>query len=198
MNLENTIKNLKSGNEVKIVALGDSLTFGWMVDKGYLTFLKDMLHSKYPGSQIKIINRGIPGDTAEGGLYRLENHVLNEDSDLVIIQFALNDAYQDYPLKKFKNNVLSIIKRIKEKSNAEILLLTSSALQDRSREIINTYYQALTDAAEEEHVQIALVHKYWELKIKEGVEFSTLVQSDYVHPSEAGYRLMAETIAEAI
>ena len=46
---EKTIAKLKSGEDVKIVAIGDSLTYGWQVSKGYLDFLKEMLKKRYPG-----------------------------------------------------------------------------------------------------------------------------------------------------
>jgi len=198
MSSENIIKLFKSSKEITIVALGDSLTYGWMVDKGYLVFLREILDTKYSESEITIINRGIPGDTAEGGLNRINEHVINSNPDLVMIQFALNDAYQDYSVETFKKNIISIIKRIKNKTSAEILLLTSSALQGHEREVINKYYQTLEDAAEEERVQIVLVHQYWELKMKDGIKFSDLVLDDLVHPSETGYRYMAEAIAEII
>ena len=55
-----------------IAALGDSLTYGWMTEHGYLDYLKSMLNKKFPGSRFKIINRGIPGDTAKDGLRRVE------------------------------------------------------------------------------------------------------------------------------
>ena len=38
-----------------------------------------MLRLKYPGSRFKLINKGIPGDTADGGLYRLREDVIDYD-----------------------------------------------------------------------------------------------------------------------
>lgn len=38
-----TIAKLMAGIPLKWVALGDSLTYGWMVKKGYLDFLNDMI-----------------------------------------------------------------------------------------------------------------------------------------------------------
>ena len=64
---EKTIAKLKSGEDVKIVAIGDSLTYGWQVSKGYLDFLKEMLRKRYPKAAFQIVNKGIPGDTASGG-----------------------------------------------------------------------------------------------------------------------------------
>ncbi|RPI97413.1 MAG: SGNH/GDSL hydrolase family protein, partial [Spirochaetales bacterium] len=74
-----TIRKLTEGSHSVIVALGDSLTQGWLVNKGYLVFLGEMLKEKYPKAQFDIINRGIPGDTAEGGLLRVREDVIDED-----------------------------------------------------------------------------------------------------------------------
>jgi lysophospholipase L1-like esterase len=41
---------------------------------------------------------------------------------------------------------------------------------------------------------LPLVHAYWKEKIAAGVDFRSLVQYDLVHPTVAGYRLMAEAI----
>ena len=50
MKAESTIKRLRDKLPVTIVALGDSLSYGWMVRKGYLQFLEEMLLERYPGA----------------------------------------------------------------------------------------------------------------------------------------------------
>ena len=48
MPLEKILTKLQSTADVSIVALGDSLTSGWMVARGYTEFLRDMLMARYP------------------------------------------------------------------------------------------------------------------------------------------------------
>lgn len=194
----NKILKIKADGSIKIVALGDSLTYGWMVVKGYLDFLEEMLNAKYPRTVFEIVNRGIPGDTAAGGLHRLNDHVLSLNPDLVFIQFALNDAFSGYPLAEFQNNILQIIDKIADETSSEILLMTSSALEERERLIAEKYYGSLQSIAERKNVPIALVHDYWRKKISEGTPFNRLVQADSVHPTAEGYRLMAEAIMEVL
>ncbi len=198
MKLEKTINKLKTCKSLKIVALGDSLTYGWMVEKGYLAFLEELISIRYPGSIIEIVNRGVPGDTAKGGLLRLAGHVISAKPDLVFVQFALNDAFTGHPVNQFKENISSIITEIKANTSAEILLVTSSALEGADKDIAGKYYSALYDIATDKRIPIALTHEYWEQKIAEGTRFESLVQNDGVHPNEAGYRLMAEAIVSCI
>jgi hypothetical protein len=67
---------------VTLAAIGDSLTCGWMARKGYVDFLQEMLREKYPESRFSILASGVPGDTADFGLYRVETDVLHQAPDL--------------------------------------------------------------------------------------------------------------------
>lgn len=196
MDLKRSIRRLEKGETLKLVALGDSLTYGWMVERGYLDFLKEMFVVHYPRGILKIVNRGIPGDTAEGGLARLQQHVIASAPDLVFVQFGLNDAFCGCSIDAFARNIIGIIKGIQKGSGADILLMTSGALEDREFEIAGPFYDRLAAIAEQQSVPIALVHRHWEQKVSEGVSFDTLVQADRVHPTTEGYRLMAEAVVE--
>jgi acyl-CoA thioesterase-1 len=198
-NLKKSIQKFTSGEPIKIIALGDSLTQGWMVRKGYLDFLAEMLEKKYPACDVTIINRGIPGDTAEGGLFRLREDVLDGDPDLVFIQFALNDAFMGVDPGRFRNTIKLIVERIKADTEAEILLITSVPIMyEASDAMAERFYAILADIAEEEDVSIAMVHSYWKKKVSEGIDFRGLVQGDMVHPNVEGYRLMAEAIIASL
>ncbi len=195
MKPEKTISKLKEGGPLTIVALGDSLTQGWMVRKGYIDFLEEMLVERYPRSNPSILNRGIPGDTAEGGLQRVRMDVIDENPDCALIQFALNDAFTGYSAERFRNNIQAIISNIREDTDAEIVLVTSvclgNALEDS---MANRFYSQLESLAIENELPLARVHEYWKERIAAGIEFRTLVQFDQVHPTTEGYRLMAEAI----
>jgi acyl-CoA thioesterase I len=198
MNLDVTKGKLASGEPLTIVALGDSLTQGWMVRKGYLDFLEEMLAEKFPSSRARIVNKGIPGDTAEGGLYRLTDDVISYSPDCVFIQFALNDAFSGSPVERYRLNIQTMIDRIESETDADILLVTSVALgNDAENVIAERFYGRLEELARENELPIARVHEYWRKKITEGATFRKLVQFDQVHPTVDGYRLMAEAIMEA-
>ena len=192
-----TIKKLNDGEEVKIVALGDSLTYGWMTEYGFLDFLKSRLSKKFPDSNFTIFNRGIPGDTARDGLRRVENDVIISSPDLVFIQFALNDAYTDYSPEDYQKNLELIIMKIKEKTDSEIALLTSVALLDpNENKYALKFYKKIAESGEKFSLPVAAVHEYWMKKISSGINHSLLVQSDGIHPTEKGYELMAEAVFE--
>lgn len=194
---EKTIQKMSSGNAVVIAALGDSLTYGWMVRKGYLDFLKEMLATHYPQSNITILNRGIPGDTAQGGLERLRSDVLDDDPDCVLLQFALNDAFIGYNPQKYYNTMRAIVSGIQENTDADIVLVTSVYLHNSpENEMAERFYSALEELSLALSLPIARVHERWKKAVRDGVMFSRLVQYDGVHPTVEGYELMANAIME--
>jgi len=194
-----TITKLMHGSPVRWVALGDSLTYGWMVNKGYLDFLNELLIKKYPAAQLTIFNRGIPGDTAEGGLRRLDDHILSLNPDMVSVQFGLNDLFVGYTLAQFQKNLCSILSRLQQQCTSDILLMTSVPLADRNDNIqAEMFYTAIIETSRQKNLPCALVHTYWKQKIADGAPWHELVQADMVHPTEQGYRLMAEAIMEVL
>jgi acyl-CoA thioesterase I len=193
----NTIDKLESGVKTTLVAIGDSLTYGWMVRKGYLDFLDEMLREKFPGSRFQLVNKGIPGDTAEGGLYRFRRDVLDFHPDCVLIQFALNDAFSGYRAAEFEDSVRQMIDAVRDEGEAEIVLMTSVYLgEERERRIADEFYRRLEVLAEANALPLARVHDYWKKQVDAGIVFRTLVQGDLVHPTVAGYQLMAEAVME--
>ncbi len=197
MELLNFKERMKTGEELTIAALGDSLTYGWMVTKGYICFLREMISEKYHGTKINFINSGSPGDTARGGLYRVYEDVLRHKPDLVFVQFGLNDAYTGFTPESFRQHLSSIIEEIKAKPDIEIILLTSVPVKDALESVTaEKIYEMIIQCGEEYNIPVVRVHEYWNNKIEAGVNWNSLVQADGVHPTEEGYRLMAEAVME--
>jgi len=195
MCLVNTIAKLQLTEQMTIVALGDSLTSGWMVARGYTEFLRAMLMARYPKVGIKIINSGIPGDTASGGLCRLQQDVISYVPDLVLVQFALNDAFCGCSLGEYRRSIEAIVERIRQESSAEVLLLTSTLPADASElDVVSPFYAELKQIAQDQTCGLAPVDEHWRNAIAGGCSHDELVLDDRVHPSEAGYRLMAEAV----
>ena len=187
---------MKQGDPVTIVALGDSLTYGWLVSKGYLDYLKEMLENKYH-CRLDFVNKGIPGDTAFGGLNRLDKDVLEKRPDTVFIQFALNDAFLGYSALEFEGYIQRIVDIINERTTADIVLITSIYLgYGMEGDVSNIFYNVLDKIAQINKISIVKVHDYWKKHIDNEAYFRTLVQNDFLHPNEEGYKLMAEAIME--
>ncbi|MCD6486244.1 MAG: hypothetical protein J7K35_02805 [Syntrophobacterales bacterium] len=195
----NTIKKLLSGIPVVIAALGDSLTYGWMVNKGYLDFLGEMIDERFPDARFSLINCGRPAGTALDGLHRLQRDVLCCNPDCIFVQFGLNDAFSGCTPEEFRNSIEQIIKKTGKNTGSEIVLVTSVSLGNRrDNTLVERYYDQLEELANLHRLPLVKVHMYWKDRISEGIRFGDLVQADQVHPVSHGYRFMAEAVMELL
>jgi len=84
----------KPVDTVRIICLGDSITFGWGLNKKYTypELLRHYLSFKFPLKNIEVINAGCPGYSSRQGLIYLDRSLLDYQPDLVIVQFGYNDG----------------------------------------------------------------------------------------------------------
>ncbi len=160
---------------MKVVCFGNSLTYGYLVNKGYIDYLKDY----FP--EIDFINSGIPGDTAYDGLMRLEYSVLKHNPDLTIIEFGVNDAFSGFSVNAFKNNLQSIIDRI---TGIKILMIPHRLYYDTDQKIVKPFYETIKNTANENNLPYIDVSKH---KLKEDE-----LLGDLLHPNEKGYKIYAK------
>jgi len=99
---------------VKIVVLGDSLSagFGLPLDAAFPARLAAALKAK--GIAATIGNAGVSGDTASGGLNRLDWSV-PEGTDAVILELGANDALRGLDPDLTKTALNTILGKLKDR-----------------------------------------------------------------------------------
>jgi lysophospholipase L1-like esterase len=188
---------------MKIVAFGDSIAYGWDVAEkySYRQVLKRLLEKEYPDQLWKIYNRGVPGDTALGGLNRVKRDVGGLKPDLVFVGFGLNDAQMAlfnevlFSPSKYKEYMKTIIDYLRNDLGCEVWLLTTTAVDEDNvpgeySRMVGALNQQLTQLSEEEGIK--LVDLYSPLK---AAGFDRIFQADGVHLNEYGYQIVGETLA---
>ncbi|VVB62767.1 GDSL-like Lipase/Acylhydrolase family protein [uncultured archaeon] len=192
---QKTLADLQNGCDVTIVAYGDSITAGYAVRRGFPTFWKEMLVQKYPGVRIEMINSGVSGDTTMDGLARLDWAVLSYEPDLVTINFGINDCVFGLGLEEFEANLVEMIRRIRSGPASEILLLSSQPLETPpyDRRVLD-YYQAIELVAKEMDVGFVDVYGAWMECVHQGMPLCSLIIPGLDHPTEAGYRIIADEL----
>lgn len=96
----------------KIVVLGDSLTAGYRLppDAAFPAVLERELHKA--GYKVTIVNAGVSGDTASGGLARLD-WALGDSADGVIVELGANDMLRGLDPEVTRKALDGIITRLK-------------------------------------------------------------------------------------
>jgi len=96
---------------VKIVALGDSLTAGYGLSaaNAFPAKLEKALRAK--GLAVEVVNAGVSGDTAAGGLERLDWSV-PEGTDAVIVELGANDMLRGGDPERTRQALDAIVGRL--------------------------------------------------------------------------------------
>lgn len=84
----------KSPDAIRIIAMGDSWTFGHnvAVDQGYPKRLEALLRNDFPGKKIEVLNLAMLAYTSHEGLKLLQRKALALQPDIVLIGYSMNDA----------------------------------------------------------------------------------------------------------
>jgi len=80
----------------RILAIGDSCTYGWAVDarEAYPNLLQGLLDAHGIGTRYRVINAGVPGYTSYHGVLYLRDRGLAFDPAIVIAGYGFNDIFR--------------------------------------------------------------------------------------------------------
>ncbi len=129
---------------VNICVFGDSIVFGRIDPKngGWVNRLK--VHVEKQKLFNKVFNLGIPGDTTETLLKRIENELQVRKHDIVIIQIGFNDSAKvdgkkNVQLNLYKKNLQEII-RICKKFTDKIIFVGFNDCDEERTTPLRTFY----------------------------------------------------------
>lgn len=205
---EITTDNMADNNAVKIICYGDSVTYG---DNGhgrslspYPQELQKILRSVYSNDKIEVVNKGVNGMQSDEALLNFEQSVLYENPNVVVIMFGINDASNvitpKNTIEQYKSNLVKMVEQAQQ-NNIDVILLTSTPTFSKHYGIdgnkrIYRYSRAV------EYIAIKYKAKYIDMytsinKLYHSKQYTNydLQGFDYVHFTDKGYKILAETIA---
>ncbi len=174
----------------RIVAFGNSLTAGLGVlpDQSYPAQLQERLERA--GYHYRVINAGVSGDTTAGGVRRLD-WVLKSKPRIVIVELGANDALRGQPLASMYSNLNEIITRLQEAG--AVVVLVGMKIPPNYGQDYAAGFESLFEQLAHEH-EVTLIPF-----LLEGVAARPgLNQADGIHPTAAGYEIVAETVMSAL
>jgi lysophospholipase L1-like esterase len=211
-----TLAKLQSGQPVKIVCWGDSITAGGDAstpEQRYPAVFERALKAKYPKSQITLKAVAAGGSTSRNWLYADKfpypwgnaklsfEDVLKEKPDLVTIEFA-NDAYIDKP-ETLAAIYEDILKRL-QGAGAEVILITPSFF-NLDYMHFHSYYDQ--DSRQYEYFArkfandhgwgIADASSRWEHLVKEGIPYTTYLNNSINHPDDRGHQMFVDELMKS-
>jgi acyl-CoA thioesterase-1 len=193
---------LKSGEPLKIVAIGSSSTVGlWVLssESTYPEVMRRELLRLQPNARIDVVNSGRVGDTIPDNLARFERDVFSFRPDLVVWQLGTNDvAWGGHPDDQLSDKVVQGVRALKA-NGADVILMD---LQFSPMVLASSYYSKMqaivSEVAQQEHIglfsRFALMHN----SVDAGVPEGALVSFDGLHNSAEGYDCIGRALARAI
>ncbi len=189
------------------------------IPNSYSAKLYRILNTLYPRAQINIINAGISGDAAHGGLSRMERDLLPYKPDLTVVCFGANDCCGgEEGLPRFHDSLVEIIRKLRE-AGSEVILMTQHTIctqkhtmlqgkflrefADKLIEIFNSgmydrYVNTMRQVAEEENVPLCDANAKWMAMLNAGVEVNSLLSNYLNHPTRDLHWLFAYSLVDTI
>jgi acyl-CoA thioesterase-1 len=174
-----TIRNVRSAGET-IICFGDSLTEGVGAEPGeeYPTILSRLLG-------MRVLNAGHRGDTTARALERIHTLVVDKNPRLVILLLGGNDFLRQIPTRETRQNLKEIVRQIQARG-------AMVAIAGIKLGFFTDEYGPIFEETAAEFGAIYIP------QVMQGIFNDAKFRSDQIHPNSAGYRLIAERIAEKI
>ena len=161
-----------------IVAFGDSLTHGTGASEetAYPAVLASLTGRT-------VINAGVPGDTTASALQRLPAVLAEHQPRLVLLCLGGNDMLRKQPEAATENNLRLLVQTIRA-SGAEVVLI--GVPEPRLFGGAPAFYERVAD-----DMRLPLEDAVFSEVLKDN-----RLKSDPIHANAAGYRVVAERLAE--
>jgi len=207
--LPRTLAKLRAGDDVNIVAWGDSVTAGGGVGNEpalwYQNQFAQALQKRFPKSKIHLYTAGWGGqssrgylDAPPGGQYNFQHDVIDRKPDLVTVEFV-NDAYlsEDATQTEY-TEILNLLTG----AGAEMALITPHLVRPdwmgvkslKFDQDPRPYVKGLRRFAAAHHVALADASLRWTHLWREGIPYVTLLANSINHPDARGHKIFADTL----
>lgn len=177
-----------SAAQKTILFFGNSLTAGYGIDPedAFAGLVQERIDSL--GKDYRVINGGLSGETTAGGLSRLD-WFLEEEPTIFILELGGNDGLRGILPSESKRNLLAIIDKVRAKYPDTLLILAGMQIPPNMGQEYTEEFKAIYPAvAAEKNVTLIPF-------LLEGVAGNPdLNLPDGIHPTEAGHKIVFETI----
>ena len=185
---KDTITRTETREMKTILFFGNSLTAGLGVepDEAFPAIIENKIDSlKLP---YKVMNAGLSGETSAAGKARID-WLLKQRVDVFVLELGANDGLRGIPVSETSKNLQDIIDQVKAKYPDVKLVMTGMEVPPNMGSKYASEFRVIFRLLAEKN-DMALVP--FLLDKVGGV--SGLNQSDGIHPTPEGHRIVAENV----
>lgn len=200
--LPHVTARLERGGPLLIEALGSSSTYGTGASskaKTYPARLGVLLARHYPGVKIRVVNRGVGGETATDMAKRIATQILPDRPDLVIWQIGTNGLLRHEDLRRMAKTVRAGIERMK-RAESDVMLMNPqyapAVLRQWHYRKVLRVIDAIAYAEDVPLVQRFGMMRHW---AEDGrMPISMMLSRDRLHMTDASYDCLAQLVAATL
>ncbi len=200
--LHHTAQRLANGEPLSIVAIGSSSTSGSGASSAaasYPSRLAVELKERFPGRDITVLNRGVPGQETEQMMARFAKDVIAARPDLVLWQVGTNSVLRDHPLKPHSVLLREGIAELKAAGADVVLMDMQYAPQVLAKPETPGMEEQIALAAKGASVDLfarfAVMRQWHEVQ---HIPFETFISPDNLHMNDWGYDCLAKLLGGAL
>jgi acyl-CoA thioesterase-1 len=175
---------------IRLVALGDSLTAGYNLPRNaaFPAVLEKALQAK--GHDVEIANAGVSGDTASGGLDRLDWSV-PAGTDGVIVELGANDMLRGLDPAVTRRAIEGIVERLRAR-NVPVMLAGMYASRNLGADYAHKFDSLYRDIAQKHGL---VLYPFF----LDGIAGDrTLNLPDGLHPTAKGVEVIVQRILPSV
>lgn len=170
-----------------VVVIGDSITYGfpYLPDYSWVGLTSQELG-------MKMVNKGINGDTTGGMLERFFADVIAQRPTHVIIMGGANDAFERTAAQEVLDNIRRMTDTAIENSIIPFIGLPIPCNYIQEENLLGKYRELLYRISADYGIGII---DFFSPMVDESGRLREGLHTDGVHPNESGYRVMAAQAA---
>jgi acyl-CoA thioesterase-1 len=187
------LENLNSGIHQTVVVYGTSLSAS---PNGWPAMLEKEIDKRYP-SLVKVENMAAGAMWSTWGVKNLDERVLSKNPDLVLIEFAINDAFVPYKTSKrvCQLNLEYMIDRILEQNPKcdvviQIMNMPTGIHFNEHRPDFESYNEVYRQVAKNRNLLLIDHTTYWKPILEKGLPEYLKLVPDGIHPEELAWRTL--------
>ena len=176
-----------------ILCFGDSITAGLGLDDINDAF-PGLIQSKIDslGLDYVVVNSGLSGETSAGGRSRIQ-WVLKQDIAIFLLELGANDGLRGVPLTETRANLQAIIDAVRSKNPLTTIILAGMELPpNMGQDYTSEFRSIFSDLAKKNDL------KFIPFILKNVGGVAALNQSDGIHPTIEGHKIVATTVWEVL